>query len=148
MRALTVEELGFVSGGFGFNGPPPAPVETVVVPGQRKKKPDGMTHDTFMQMMEMRNDARNLEMFCNMTRTLQYRLEDKGESAEDLSLGLAVVGVGVGTAVAVGSGGTAAPIGGAIIVVSGVGGVVGQLIGDRYTDDARALSRERDLMGC
>lgn len=39
MRALKMEDLEFVAGGFGLNGPEPKPVETVTVPGVRRKPP-------------------------------------------------------------------------------------------------------------
>jgi hypothetical protein len=120
MRALTVEELGFVSGGFGFNGPPQAPVETVVVPGIRRK-PEGIDPGLWRSVTE--NEQR-FQTFCDHMVGAYMNAQDQARLSDNTSDSGAMVGtagvglVGGGFAVCVGSVAATAPL-------AGAGGVLG-----------------------
>ncbi len=118
--------------------------DIVTVVGRRR--PSGMTMDTFLQMQAFAEEAQTKEVFCRHTEQLQYYLEDEADERQDAAAAIAIGGIATGGAVALTGVGVLA--GAAIGGVSTVGGAVLERIGNRYADDARQVSRMRDRIGC
>jgi hypothetical protein len=120
MRALTVEELGFVSGGFGFNGPPEEDAP-VVVTGPRIPLPRGN-----WTVIICNGECGN--MFEDKLADARAFLAQAAETACTpggtlaLTTGGTIVGQTVGGVVGGVVGGTVGGVGGT--VVGGVGGTV------------------------
>jgi hypothetical protein len=151
MRALTVEELEFVSGGWGLEGPSPTPNPTpnpipdiVVVVA---KRPQGMTDQTARLMNRFAQEAQNREMFCNATAQHQQYLQHEADKRDftpwESSLvddgGSIVAGWAVGII-----GGLVSAIGTPLLA----GGGINAAIADRYSADAAQVAILRSRYGC
>jgi hypothetical protein len=145
MRALTMDELVAVSGGWGLEGPAPVPTpmpdrppETVIVRGTRRR-PQGMTLDTFLQLQNIYEQAQYREVYCNQTARLETYLRAESDERDltpwESPIVDTVIEVAVGFAGYVGA-------------ILGVGSAVNGAISDRYQADANSVQRQRHLMGC
>jgi hypothetical protein len=143
MRALSMDELDWVSGGWGFDGDPPRETETVVVTARRRPYDywyeNGRVEDFFA------NQAQYRDMVCGAIAA-EIRSEER-----DVIAGGAIITVGVaaggGALVATGTI-IGAPAGFVLGVTGGAGVLIGGIVVLSSTAQANALDRRQAQFNC
>jgi hypothetical protein len=97
MRALTVEELEFVSGGFGFTGPTPTPEEPPVVVTGRRIRPGAVAYSTWEEIrgMDQLSFCNNMESEFRNALT-ESAIQDGYQGSNGAAAGFGVMMVGGG----------------------------------------------------
>ncbi len=144
MRALTMEELEFVSGGFlSENGETEGP-ELVVVRAVRRTD-DGMTEGTFNRIQAYERSATTRDMLCGQSQQLFNHL--RAEAAERDPVG-AVVGRELSPAVEFTVDGFIAKLA-PVIGWPLIGGtLINKGIAGRYQREAETVARYMSQNGC